>query len=363
MNSTNKDYKLFMRLVLIGLLLTIVVIGLGAYARLTDAGLGCPDWPTCYGLINVPQTASQIAVAEQVFPERPVEPVKAWNEMIHRYFAGALGILIAVIALISIKARISRKQTVKMPLLLPLIILAVVTFQAALGMWTVTLKLMPIVVMGHLLGGFTTLCLLFLLYLRLKVIHKVKSSPQVLSHQSTSQKVSKGATNKYISFGLIGIVILTAQIALGGWTSSNYAAMSCVEFPICQGDWRANLTFDKSFDIVPPKKDSYEFGYLAHDERMTIHVTHRLGAIITALFIAWLAVVIFIRSHGSDIKKSALLMFTLLLIQLGLGISNIWFSLPLSVAVAHNVVAALLMLSLIALTYKLKQNARELTYE
>jgi cytochrome c oxidase assembly protein subunit 15 len=363
MNSANKDYKLLTRLVLIGLLLTIVVIGLGAYARLTDAGLGCPDWPTCYGLIDVPKTASQIAVAEQAFPERPVEPVKAWNEMIHRYFAGALGILIAVIALVSIKARISSKKTVKMPLLLPLIILAVVTFQAALGMWTVTLKLMPIVVMGHLLGGFTTLCLLFLLYLRLKVKHPTKPTSQVMNHQTANQRVNKNPTQKYVSFGLIGVVILTIQIALGGWTSSNYAAMSCVEFPICQGNWQANLTFDKSFDIVPPKKDSYEFGYLAHEERMTIHVTHRLGAIITALFIAWLAVIIFIRADHGDIKNSALLMFSLLLIQLGLGISNIWFSLPLSVAVAHNVVAALLMLSLIALTYKLKHNARELTYE
>jgi cytochrome c oxidase assembly protein subunit 15 len=184
-----------------------------------------------------------------------------------------------------------------------------------------------------------------------------------MSHQTANQRVSMGPAKKYVSFGFIGIVILTAQIALGGWTSSNYAAMSCVEFPICQGDWQANLTFDKSFEIVPPTKDSYEFGYLAHEERMTIHVTHRLGAIITAIFIAWLAVIIFIRSHHGDIKNSALLMFTLLLLQLGLGISNIWFSLPLSVAVAHNVVAALLMLSLIALTYKLKQNARELTYE
>jgi cytochrome c oxidase assembly protein subunit 15 len=363
MNSANKDYKLLMRLVLISLLLTIVVIGLGAYARLTDAGLGCPDWPTCYGLIDVPQTASQIALAEQAFPERPVEPVKAWNEMIHRYFAGALGVLIAIIAFVSIKARLSPKATVKMPLLLPLIILAMVTFQAALGMWTVTLKLMPIVVMGHLLGGFTTLCLLFLLYLRLKVRHPISPPSKVLNHQMAVQEVSKSPTKKYVSFGLIGIVILTIQIALGGWTSSNYAAMSCVEFPICQGDWQANLTFDKSFDIVPPKKDSYEFGYLAHEERMTIHVTHRLGAIITALFIAWLAVIIFIHSNRGDIKKSALLMFTLLVIQIGLGISNIWFSLPLSVAVAHNVVAALLMLSLIALTYKLKQNNRELTYE
>ena len=369
MNSANKDQKLLVRLVLTGLLLTIVVIGLGAYARLTDAGLGCPDWPTCYGLIDVPRTAAQISAAEQAFPERPVEPIKAWNEMIHRYFAGALGILIAIIALVSIKARRSMNSTVKLPLLLPLLILAVVTFQAALGMWTVTLKLMPIVVMGHLLGGFTTLCLLFLLYLRLKISEQTQFSPKSISHQSRSKRVSHEPAKKYVNFGLIGIVILTAQIALGGWTSSNYAAMSCIEFPVCQGDWQSHLTFDNSFDLLPPQKDSYEFGYLTHEERLTIHVTHRLGAMITAAFIAWLAILIFIHSHHGklknsiNLKKYALLMFTLLLIQLGLGISNIWFSLPLSVAVAHNVVAALLMLSLIAITYKLQQNTRELHYE
>ena len=149
-------------LVLVSIILAIVVVTLGAYTRLTHAGLGCPDWPGCYGLIDVPQTAEQIAKAEQAFPERPVEVQKAWNEMIHRYFAGALGLFILAIAVISY-----RNRHLGTPLFLPMLLLALVIFQAALGMWTVTMKLMPIVVMGHLLGGFTTLCLLFLLYLRL----------------------------------------------------------------------------------------------------------------------------------------------------------------------------------------------------
>ena len=168
MNQQVRSRRNLQRLVLTSLLLTIVVIGLGAYTRLTHAGLGCPDWPTCYGLIDVPQTSAQITAAEKAFPDRPVETAKAWNEMIHRYFAGSLGLLILGIAIYSIKLRLSKHTASQYPVILPIVILSIVTFQAALGMWTVTLKLMPIIVMAHLLGGFTTLSLLFLLYLRLK---------------------------------------------------------------------------------------------------------------------------------------------------------------------------------------------------
>ncbi|WP_019029279.1 COX15/CtaA family protein [Colwellia piezophila] len=348
-----KSAQTLRRLVLTSLLLAIVVIGLGAYTRLTHAGLGCPDWPTCYGLLDVPQTSTQIAAAEQAFPDRPVEPAKAWNEMIHRYFAGSLGLLIAVITLFSIKLRWSKRSRIKYPIFLPILILAMVTFQAALGMWTVTLKLMPIVVMAHLLGGFTTLCLLFLLYLRLKAKGANAQGANLVNAQ----------LKKYSRFALLGITILTAQIALGGWTSSNYAAMSCVELPICQGDWLSNLTFDKSFAVIPPSKDSYEFGHLDHNERVTIHVSHRLGAIITGVFLAWLAIMVFIKARTHTIKNTAIVLLTLLIAQISLGISNIWFSLPLNVAVAHNLVAACLMLSLIALAYKLKQSSKESFYE
>jgi len=330
------------RLVLLSILLTLIVVGLGAHARLTDAGLGCPDWPTCYGLLDIPRTAEQIVTAEQAYPERPVEQVKAWNEMIHRYFAGALGLLILAIALIAIK-----QHKLGGPVKLPLIILAVVTFQAALGMWTVTLKLMPIVVMGHLLGGFTTLCLLFLLHLRLK--------SDLASAANTSVK-------KYQSFALIGIVILTMQIALGGWTSSNYAALTCVELPICQGDWLSQLTFEKSFNPIPEHQESYEFGHLSHAERLTIHVAHRFGAIITSVYLLWLALSVFTKTPNRTIRKSCVLVVVTLTAQVSLGISNIWFNLPLNVAVAHNVVAALLMLSLISLTYKLRKNTEDNNY-
>lgn len=324
------------KLVFVSILLALIVVTLGAHARLTHAGLGCPDWPGCYGLIAVPETAEQIALAEQVYPQRQVETVKAWNEMIHRYFAGLLGLLILVIAFISFK---NRGQGT--PLGLPVLILVVVTFQAALGMWTVTMKLMPIVVMGHLLGGFTTLSLLLLLYLRLN-----------------PYRVNRGdfSIKKYGRFALLGIVLLTGQIALGGWTSSNYAALSCVELPICQSGWQEQITFENSFDLIPPERESYEFGHLSHDERVTIHVVHRFGAIIITIYLTWLLLMIYFKAQTSTFKTSAVVAGLALITQVSLGVSNIWFSLPLSVAVGHNLVAALLLLALIKLTYRLRRN-------
>jgi len=323
------------KLVFISVLLALVVVTLGAYTRLTHAGLGCPDWPTCYGLINVPETAEQIALAEQAYPQSQVEPAKAWNEMIHRYFAGALGLLILAIAFLSVKNRAQGT-----PLRLPLLILVIVIFQAALGMWTVTMKLMPIVVMGHLLGGFTTLCLLFLLYLRLKR-HRINRSDFSIK--------------KYGRFALFGIVLLTGQIALGGWTSSNYAALSCVELPICQSGWQEQMNFEKSFDLIPPERESYEFGHLSHSERVTIHVVHRFGAIAITIYLTWLLLMIYIKARTSAFRTSAVVVALALITQVSLGVSNVWFSLPLSVAVGHNLVAAILMLTLIALTYRLRR--------
>lgn len=325
------------RLVLVSILLALIVVSLGAYTRLTHAGLGCPDWPGCYGLIDVPQTQEQIAEAEAAFPERPVEVQKAWNEMIHRYFAGALGLLILWIAIVSVK---QRKQG--SPVFLPLVILAIVTFQALLGMWTVTMKLMPVVVMGHLLGGFTTLCMLLLLYLQ-------------LSHYRTSYRISGGdwSKRKYARFGLLGVLLLTAQIALGGWTSSNYAALHCTELPICQSGWLERLTFENSFDLIPPEKETYEFGHLAHEERITIHVMHRIGAIVTFLYLGWLALAIRHNAKSTFFQTVPLVLLVILFIQVALGVSNVVMSLPLGIAVSHNVVAACLMMVLITLTYSL----------
>jgi cytochrome c oxidase assembly protein subunit 15 len=319
------------KLVLASILLALVVIVLGAYARLTDAGLGCPDWPGCYGYLTVPQTAEHIDQANSAFPERPVEAEKAWNEMVHRYFAAALGFFILVIFVWA-----AVKRGFHQPLKLPLFLLCLVCFQGALGMWTVTLNLLPAVVMGHLLGGFTVLSCLFLLYLRLTPYRIPGGDPQL---------------HRYAKYAAIGIAVLTCQIALGGWTSANYAALACTEFPLCEGNWTARLDFSGAFTIPPA--DNYEFGVHDYGQRMTMHIVHRIGAVITAVYLCWLALLLYKRAASRMIRSLSTLVALVLGVQILLGVSNIVYSLPLAVAVAHNAVAACLLLVMVMLTYTL----------
>ncbi|MBT0587886.1 COX15/CtaA family protein [Alteromonas oceanisediminis] len=319
------------KLVLTSILLALVVIVLGAYTRLTDAGLGCPDWPGCYGHLIVPQTEVLIDQANTAFPERPVEAEKAWNEMVHRYFAAALGLLVLIIAALAFI-----KRSHHTPLKLPLLLVGLVCFQGALGMWTVTLNLLPAVVMGHLLGGFTVLSCLFLLYLRLTHYRIPGGDPQL---------------KPYAKYAAIGIVILVGQIALGGWTSANYAALACTEFPLCEGNWFDRIDVLGAFSI--PEAQNYEFGAHSYPERMTMHIAHRIGAIFTAAYLLWLAFTLHRKASSGVIKSLSVLIVVMLSAQVLLGISNIVYSLPLAVAVAHNAVAACLLLVMVLVTYSL----------
>ena len=319
------------KLVLAGLILAVTVIVLGAYTRLTDAGLGCPDWPGCYGHYKVPAAQEQINAAELAFPERPLEPQKAWNEMIHRYFASALGLLIVVIFIISIAKRAYHR-----PIKLPLFLLCLVIFQGMLGMWTVTLNLLPIVVLGHLLGGFAVLSSLFLLYLRL-VPYRIPGG----DHQA--RRLGK--------YALLGIGILLGQIALGGWTSANYAALACTELPICESNWYQRLDFIGAFSL--PEAVNYEYGVHNYAQRMTMHIVHRAGALLTFIYLCWLATRIYAVASSSFLKKIAAALVVVLGIQVMLGVSNVVFSLPVAVAVLHNAVAALFLQVLVLLSYTL----------
>ena len=319
------------KLVLASIFLALLVIVLGAYTRLTDAGLGCPDWPGCYGTLVVPQSEDLIERANQAFPERPVEAEKAWNEMIHRYFAAGLGFFILVIFLTALTKKMRGNQV---PIKLPFLLLVLVCFQGALGMWTVTLNLLPVVVMGHLLGGFTVLSCLFLLYLRLTP-YRIPGGDSQIRH--------------YAKFGAIGIAILVCQIALGGWTSANYASMACTELPICEGNWFSNLDIAGAFSV--PHAENYEFGVHDYQERATMHVMHRIGAIITFIYLCWLAISLYKRSSSGLVKRLATMMTLVLGVQVVLGVSNVVFSLPLTVAVLHNAVAACLLLVMVLLTY------------
>lgn len=316
------------KLVLFSIPLAMVVIMLGAYTRLTDAGLGCPDWPGCYGHYAVPQADHHVAAANEAYPDRPVEAHKAWNEMIHRYFAGTLGLCILAISILTVVRREPSQ-----PRKLPLFLLGLVIFQAALGMWTVTLNLLPVVVMGHLLGGFSVLCCLFLLYLRLD------RNPQPVA----------APPSRLLAFSLVGIGILICQIALGGWTSANYSALACTQLPVCEGDWWANLDMAGAYSV--PDAHNYEYGAHDYTERMTMHIAHRFGALITFVYLCWLGIALYRRARINTLKVAAVALLIALSAQVLLGVGNVVLSLPLAVAVAHNAVAACLLLLMVWITY------------
>jgi cytochrome c oxidase assembly protein subunit 15 len=316
---------------LLATLLALLVVLLGAYTRLTHAGLGCPDWPGCYGFISVPQSEAQLAHAERHFPEAPVEEEKGWNEMVHRYFAGSLGLVILALAIHALRLRGREQQPFKLPLLL----LAVVVAQAAFGMWTVTLKLWPQVVTAHLLGGFTTLALLFLLSLRLSGRFPVRVVPSPLRYLA--------------GFGLLLVIV---QIALGGWVSSNYAAVACADFPTCHGQWLPAMDFANGFHLTQHIGPNYLGGQLDSDARTAIHVTHRLGALLVTLVLLLLAW----RLWRQDLGRLSGLLLLALGVQIGLGISNVVLQLPLAVAVAHNIGGACLLLVLVLINYRLRSS-------
>ena len=330
------------RLAVFATLLAVVVVLLGAYTRLTHAGLGCPDWPGCYGFLAVPMSEQAQSLAAERFPDAPLEVVKGWNEMVHRYFAGSLGLVILALAVQAVRRRTEPGQ----PLKLPLLLLAVVIAQAAFGMWTVTLQLWPQVVTAHLLGGFATLSLLFLLCLRLSG----GWSPLPLPLPLPSPPVAK----RLRAFAAFALLLVIGQITLGGWVSSNYAAVACSDFPTCHGEWWPAMDFARGFD--PTHHDigpNYLGGLLYGEARTAIHVSHRLGALGVTLTLLLLAGMLW--RHG--LGRLAGLLLAALALQLGLGIANVLLNLPLAVAVAHNGGGAALLLMLVLINYRLRSAA------
>ncbi|WP_137886089.1 COX15/CtaA family protein [Pseudomonas sp. 2FE] len=324
------------RLALLATVLAVVVVLLGAYTRLTHAGLGCPDWPGCYGFIGVPQTEVQLAHAELHYPQAPVEAQKGWNEMVHRYFAASLGVLILGLAILALRRHGQPGQ----PLKLPLLLLAVVIAQAAFGMWTVTLKLWPQVVTAHLLGGFTTLALLFLLTLRLSgTFAPLPVLPARLR-----------------CLAALGLLLVIGQIVLGGWVSSNYAAVACIDLPTCHGQWWPAMDFANGFHLTQQMGPNYLGGQLDSDARTAIHLTHRLGAL--AVMLVLLALAWQLRNAG--FSRLAGLLLLALAVQISLGVSNVLLHLPLVVAVAHNGGGAALLLVLVLVNYRLRANLGQL---
>lgn len=313
----------------------LIVIVFGAFVRLSNAGLSCPDWPTCYGQVTWPTATRDIATANAAFPDRPVESGKAWREQVHRFLAGGLIVTTFALAIWSW----SRRRELGRLIAVPAIAAVFILFQAALGMWTVTWKLKPIVVMGHLLGGMATMAFLAYTALRLSV-----------------PGVGDDGTRTLRRFVIIGVILLACQIALGGWTSANYAALACGnDFPTCFGQWFPNTDFREAFVLWRGIGVNYEGGVLDSSARTAIQLTHRIGAGIVFVHILALALVA-LRRRSLRIAGAAIVV--VLLVQISLGIVNVVMGLPLAVAIAHNGVAALLLFSLLTLLVRLRdQNA------
>ncbi len=297
------------------LLLCLGIVVLGAYVRLSDAGLGCPDWPGCYGRLLVPEAS--VAQAHEGHAQRPLEVPKAWKEMVHRYFASGLGLLIIALAAFGWRRGLPRS------LLAGLV--AVVCFQGILGMWTVTWQLKPLAVTSHLLGGMTTLGMLLWLNLLLR------PAP------SRGLAALRG-------FAVASLLVLIGQIFLGGWTSSNYAALACPDFPTCHASWWPEANFSEAFVLWHGLGINYEYGILDSPARTAIHLTHRVGALITAGVLGLLAWRLWRRRQ---LRPMGAALGAGLLLQISLGIATVKFGLPLPVAAAHNAGAALLVLILV----------------
>jgi cytochrome c oxidase assembly protein subunit 15 len=334
------------RLAFSSLLLCFVVVVLGAYVRLSAAGLGCPDWPGCYGHLT-PIGAEQNAAAQAAFPETPLHTGKAWREMVHRYAASTLGLLIIGIAGIAIARR--RQRLVSVPFALGL--LALVIFQGILGMLTVTWQLKPLVVTLHLIFGLTTLSLLWWLWLSLMRASRGDIRFGGATRASVGARAARLRTPRRLV--LTALTLLCIQIALGGWTSSNYAAAACLDFPTCQREWWPTMDFKDAFVLWRGLGINYEGGVLDHPARTAIHFTHRLGALFASLAAVIAAVVVLRRRISASATVAAAGVLVALALQLSIGIAMVLEAFPLGLATAHNAGAAVLLLATLALQRQL----------
>jgi cytochrome c oxidase assembly protein subunit 15 len=369
-------YKHFHRIAWLAVALALTVIVFGSFVRLSNAGLSCPDWPTCYGRAAWPTAVNQ-AIDHAATAIRPVEPHKAWREQFHRMIAGLLGVLVLTLALLSArKRRYGVLQILAASVLVALAIplymrglhgaasalavlgeaillfaalrwsnldlarasaltLAVIIFQALLGMWTVTWLLKPIVVMGHLLGGLLTLSLLVW-----------------IAWRATHLPIRLADAVRLRRWLIVTLVLLVIQIALGGWVSANYAALACAnDFPRCVGQWWPPHDFREGFVLWRGIGVDYEGGVLDGASRIAIQLAHRMMAVVA--FTALIATAVrLLRTPG--LRGWGTLLALLACAQVALGIANVVLSLPLQVAVAHNAGAALLLFVLISLLARLR---------
>lgn len=376
----------FHRLAWLAVALAFTVIVFGAFVRLSNAGLSCPDWPTCYGRAAWP-TASSDVTNHAASAIRELDPTKAWREQLHRHLAATLGFLVFVLAVIAARRRrFGILQVITSAILVAVAIplymrgmheasatlaiaaeailiaaawrwnnedlsrvamltFAVIIVQALLGMWTVTWLLKPIVVMGHLLGGFATFALL-----------------AWMAWRATNVPIQFADTRLLRRLLIAGVVLLAIQIALGGWTSANYAALSCGagsmsidNFPKCAGHWWPSADWRNGFVMWRGIGVDYEGGILDGQSRIAIQMAHRMMACVVFLYVWWLGIRL-IRMPG--MRTWGVLLALLVTAQFALGISNVKFALPLKVAVLHNAGAAILLFLLVSLLARIKRPLR-----
>ncbi|MBS0379114.1 MAG: COX15/CtaA family protein [Proteobacteria bacterium] len=328
------------RLAIAGVILCFTVVVLGGYVRLTAAGLGCPDWPGCYGKLT-PSAAAQDPAAQAAY-NRPLEVGKAWHEMIHRYVVGALSLIILAIATLALRYRRQSGVSVQYALTL----LGVLVLQALLGMLTVTWRLNPLIVTAHLLLGLTTLSLLWWLTLSLPANSWGASAMRGPAHSRSGGGAGPYATARTLT--LAALVALIVQLALGGWTSSNYAAIACPDFPTCQGALLPHADFRHAF-IPWHGRIDYEGGILAPEARTAIHFTHRLWALMATVLLLVGALYVLRQKALSAPRPRAALVLGALGLQLAIGISMVVMGFPLWLATAHTAGAALLLMATLAL--------------
>jgi cytochrome c oxidase assembly protein subunit 15 len=324
------------RLALFGAILCFGVVVLGGYTRLSNSGLGCPDWPGCFG--HIAPTGS----AEHYGSDADVR--KAWVEMIHRYFASTLGLVIVVIAALSIRAR--REPGVSV--VFSLVLLVLVVLQGMLGMLTVTWLLKPLIVTGHLVGGLTTLAMLLWLWLSKRAEVRPVSGYSVLAG---NRLVENGGRARL--WAGLALAALAIQVGLGGWTSSNYAALACPDVPKCQDQWIPEADYEDAFVLWRGLGINYAGGVLDHPARVAIHFTHRAGAVLAGTMLL-LAALFALRGLGSGPRWAALAVLAALAAQVSIGVFMVLRAFPLELAAAHNAGAALLVAATVLLNRKLR---------
>ena len=306
----------------IGIAFCFVVIGLGAWTRLADAGLGCPDWPGCYGFVTFPTTMEEIAIAENLYPNSPVEIDKIIPEVVHRYFAASLGLLAIALLVISFRENKLKAESS--------ILLFVIICQGIFGYLTVSLKLHPLIVTTHLFGAMITTSLFLLIFMK-----SLNISNQYLTLIKNKPVI------------IIGFILIILQLFLGAWTSTNYAARACLDLPYCQGQLVPKTNFSEGFNLFQTIGPNYLYGQMSNEARVAIHLTHRIGAIIVFFY----SIFLIFRLWSAQTKNILILFATILSTQIFLGVNNVLSSLPLWNAVAHNIVGVMLFLAFVVMTY------------